>query len=129
MLVALALAVWCACVLRRQDITAVARVTGVWALLQFVFVGFAEEFMYRGHLQKRLIGWLGKKRGWVLASVLMAMAHIGHRVMMEQMSLERALVSSASPTPVSLFLGYLMIPTGNVAVPALVHTVSNWLDL
>lgn len=106
-----------------------ARMTRVWPLLQFTVVGFAEEFAFRGYLQTRLVAWLGQYRGWILASVLMAMGHIGHRVAGLRMGGGEALISSASLIPISLFLGYVMLRTQNIVAPALLHTAINWLDL
>ncbi len=120
---------WCFLVSRRCDATTLSRATSVWALLQFTVVGFAEEFAYRGYLQTRLIRWLGHYQGWVLASVLMAMAHVGHRVLVLRMTGGEALVSSASLVPISLFLGYVMLRTRSIVAPGLLHTAINWLEL
>jgi hypothetical protein len=104
-------------------------VGGVWALLQFAIVGFSEEFAYRGYLQGRLAGWLGTYRGWVLASAIMAMAHVGHRVAALGMSGGEALLSAAFLLPVSLFLGYVMLRTRSIVAPGLLHTFINWFGL
>ncbi len=111
------------------DVTDVSHMAGVWALMQFTVVGFAEEFAYRGYLQTRLIGWVGRYQGWVLASVLMAMAHIGHQVVVPRMSGGEALASSASLIPISMFLGYVMLRTQSIVAPGLLHTMINWLGL
>lgn len=105
------------------------QVRSAWALLQFLIVGLAEEFVYRGYLQTRLIGWLGLYRGWILASVLMAMAHVGHRVVTLGMTGTQALLSSASLVPVSLFLGFVMVRTRSIVAPGLLHAAINWVDL
>jgi len=104
-------------------------VTDFWALGQFVVVGFAEEYAYRGYLQTRMIDWLGRYRGWILTSVVMAMAHVGHRMTVSRMAFGEALTSSASLIPVSLFLGYVMMRTRNIIAPGIVHSVIDWLDL
>lgn len=124
-----AFVVWCLLVPRQCDATNLSRMAGVWALLQFAVVGFAEEFAYRGYLQTRLISWVGRYQGWVLASVLMAMAHIGHRVVILRMSGGDALASSASLIPISMFLGYVMLRTQSIIAPGLLHTMINWLGL
>jgi membrane protease YdiL (CAAX protease family) len=124
-----ALVTWCSLVSRRCDAATAVRTRGIWALLQFAIVGFAEEFAYRGYLQSRLIAWLGGNRGWVLASVIMAMAHVSHRVFSLQMTAGQALSGSAALIPVSLFLGFVMMKTKNIVAPGLVHTAINWLDL
>lgn len=123
------LVAWWGLVLRRSDAPGPFGVTGYWALLQFAVVGVAEEFAYRGYLQTRLVGWLGGLRGWVWASVLMATAHVGHRLVAQRMTGGEALVSCASLIPVSLFLGYVMLRTRSVVAPAILHTAINLLDL
>jgi len=100
-----------------------------WLFLQFVIVGFVEEFVYRGYLQTRLVGWLGPVQGWVLASVLMAMAHAGHRVAALGMAGEEALLSAAALVPISLFLGFVMLRTRSIVAPGILHTMINWLDV
>ena len=42
------------------------------ALIFYAFVGFGEEFLFRGYLQTRLVAWSGVARGWILAAVVMA---------------------------------------------------------
>lgn len=124
-----AFVIWCSLITGGCEAISAARMTRVWALLQFTVVGFAEEFAYRGYLQTRLVAWLGQYRGWILASVLMAMGHIGHRVAALGMGGGEALISSASLIPISLFLGYVMLRTQSIIAPALLHTAINWLDL
>jgi membrane protease YdiL (CAAX protease family) len=81
----------------------------LWALLQYTVVGFGEEFAFRGYLQTRLVAWLGRWSGWVLTSVLMALAHAVQRLTVGGMPPLDALSSSASLIPISLFLGYVML--------------------
>jgi membrane protease YdiL (CAAX protease family) len=100
-----------------------------WALMKFVIVGFGEEFAYRGYLQTRLVDWLGQSPGWILASVLMAMAHVGHRVVVLGMTGTEALASSAALIPISLFLGFVMLRTRSIVAPGILHTAINWLNL
>jgi len=99
----------------------------LWALLQYAVVGFGEELAFRGYLQTRLVAWLGGAPGCVLASILMALAHIGQRLTVGGMSFPDALASSASLIPISLFLGYVMLRTGNIVAPALAHTFADWV--
>ncbi|MBN2170611.1 MAG: CPBP family intramembrane metalloprotease [Candidatus Krumholzibacteriota bacterium] len=105
------------------------RLAGSWSLLQFAVVGFAEEFAFRGYLQTRLVGWLGTQPGWIVASVLMAMAHAGHRVATLGTSGGSALLGAASLVPISLFLGFVMLRTRSIIAPGLLHTFINWLNL
>lgn len=94
----------------------------------YVFVGFGEDFLFRGYLQNRLIAWLATWQGWRLASVSMAFGHLPHRRLIEGMSLSGAFASSAAPAPVSLLIGFVMLQTGNLIAPGLFHTFVNWVN-
>lgn len=113
---------------RPPSLSAIFSATSFWALMQFAVVGFVEEFAYRGYLQTRLVSWMGWWQGWVLASVLMALAHLSHRVAFLGMTAGDALLSASSLIPISLFLGFVMLRTQNVIAPALIHTFINWID-
>lgn len=99
-----------------------------WASLCFAVVGFAEEFLFRGYLQTRLIAWLGKWQGWLLTSILMAMVHITQRIAVMGLSPMEAIISSALLIPVNLLLGYMMLRTDNVIGPALLHIYADWIN-
>lgn len=96
------------------------------ALLYFGIVGFGEEFLFRGYLQSRLVAWLGQTRGWVCASLFMALAHVPSRAFCQGMDLSHALASSAGLVLISLFCGFVMLRTGNVVAPILFHTFADW---
>jgi membrane protease YdiL (CAAX protease family) len=113
---------------RPPGLIGVFSATSFWALMQFAVVGFVEEFAYRGYLQTRLVSWMGWWQGWILASVLMALAHVSHRVALLGMTSGDAFLSAASLIPISLFLGFVMLRTQNVVAPALIHTFINWID-
>jgi membrane protease YdiL (CAAX protease family) len=102
-------------------------VSHFWALLQYAIVGFGEEFAFRGYLQTRLMAWLGRWQGWVVTSVLMALAHVVQRITMVGLLPLEAVLSSASLIPISLLLGYMMLRTENVVAPGLFHTFANWV--
>ncbi len=101
----------------------------LWALPYYAVVGFWEEFLFRGYLQTRLVAWLGQGTGWLLAGILMAMMHIGQRVVFAGFSSPEAVISSALLIPISLFMGYLMLRTGNVIAPGIAHTFANWVGV
>ena len=107
----------------------VAGLTGrhFWALIYYAVVGFGEEVAFRGYLQTRLMGWLGRWQGWVAASILMALAHVVQRMTRMGMSPVEALGSSVALIPISMFLGYVMLRTENVVAPGLAHTFANWV--
>jgi len=103
-------------------------VSHFWALLKFAIVGFGEEFAFRGYLQTRLMAWLGQWQGWVVTSVLMALAHVVQRMTIIDLSPLEAVISSASLVPISLLMGYVMLRTENVVAPGLFHTFANWVN-
>jgi membrane protease YdiL (CAAX protease family) len=98
------------------------------AFVFYAFVGFGEEFLFRGYLQTRLVAWLGAWQGWVLASVSMALVHYPHRWLIEGQSAGAAAVSSLALVPVSLLMGFVMLRTGNIVAPGLFHTFANWVN-
>ncbi len=101
----------------------------LWALPYFAVVGFGEEFLFRGYLQTRLVAWLGQWSGWLLASIVMAMMHIGQRVASMGLTSPEAVISSALLVPISLFMGYVMLRTGNIVAPGICHTFANWVGV
>lgn len=104
------------------------RVDHFWALLKFDIVGISEEFVFRGYLQTRLIQWLGRLPGWIIASMIQAFSHVPHRIAMAGLSPTDAIISSANLIVISLLMGYMMIRTGNIAASGVWHTLSDWLS-
>jgi len=96
-------------------------------LLYYAFVGFGEEFLFRGYLQTRLVLWLGTWKGWLAASVTMALVHWPHRWLLLNMTAGAAQGATLSLVPVSLLMGCIMLRTRNILAPALFHTFANWV--
>ncbi|HEY8889509.1 MAG TPA: CPBP family intramembrane glutamic endopeptidase [Clostridium sp.] len=99
-----------------------------WALFNFAVAGFAEEFMYRGYLQIRLMEWIGKWKGLILTSMVMALIHIPQR-MAYGLSPNEAIISAVLLIPMSLIMGYTMIKTENILAPGIYHTFYNWINV
>ncbi len=97
-----------------------------WALATFLVVGVSEEFGFRGYLQTRLVLWLGKTWGWVLASTIMALGHIIQRITIMDMAGMEALISSLALLPISLLFGYIMLRSENLVTGALLHAIIDW---
>lgn len=103
--------------------------SSLWALLYYAVVGFCEEFMFRGYLQTRLIGWIGKWKGWILTSIVMALIHIPQRMAAMGLSFQDAIISSVLLIPISLTMGYIMLKTENIVAPGIYHTFANWVNV
>ncbi len=101
---------------------------GGWglSLLFLGMFGFAEEFLYRGYLQTRLIARMGTWRGWGLASLVFAAAHLPHFLIYQRLGLGAALVTTALVVPCGLALGFVMLRTQNILAPAIFHTIINF---
>jgi CAAX protease family protein len=112
-----------------QGIAAGLKINHFWAFLHLSVVGFGEEFGYRGYLQTRLVAWLGRWQGWLLASSLMAMVHVSGRILVGGFDVLTALLSSAMLITISLLMGYIMLRTENIVAPAILHTVADWLNI
>jgi membrane protease YdiL (CAAX protease family) len=104
------------------------RVAHFWSFLQYVVVGFFEEFAFRGYLQTRLINWLGKTTGWLLVAVLFSLIHFGDRMVMLGMEPGEALLDCLTLIPISLFFGFVMLRTGSIVAPGIIHTFANWIE-
>jgi membrane protease YdiL (CAAX protease family) len=98
---------------------------GAWHFAHCSVVGFREEFFFRGYLQTRLIAWLGMWRGWILASVIMALAHIPSFCLTNGIC--GGILTTLVIIPVSLFLGFVMIRTQNLVAPLMAHAIADWV--
>ncbi len=94
-------------------------------LLFMALVGFAEEFLFRGYLQTRLIARLGMWRGWVLASFLFAVSHLPRYLFHDGLGPAAAIVATAGLIPSGLALGFIMLRTQNLLAPAIFHTITD----
>lgn len=99
-----------------------------YSFVYFAFVGFGEEILFRGYLQTRLIAWLGKWQGWLLASAVMAVAHFPQRILIGGMDPGDAFLNACGLIPASLLFGFIMLKTRNVLAPGLLHTIANWIN-
>ena len=100
-----------------------------WGFLYFAIVGFSEEFIFRGYLQIHLTSWLGKIKGCIISSVLMALYHFPQKIFVLRMTLTGAFTSMIYLVFFSLFLGYMMIKTENIVAPAIFHTLLDWMNI
>lgn len=96
------------------------------SFIKFIFVGFAEEIIYRGYFQTRLIAWLGTTKGCLITAVIFSFSHLPVNIFFKGMIFQSAFFSCASLIPLSLMLGYIMIKTKNITSVAILHTIIDW---
>jgi len=101
----------------------------LYAFIYYLAVGFGEELLFRGFLQLRCSFWLGELRGLILASTIMALAHLPQRIFALGLDPLQALISALSLMPFSLLMGFLMLRTRNILGPGILHTVTNWVSV
>lgn len=99
---------------------------GLYAALQYLVVGLAEEVFARGYLQVRWVAAAGWWVGWLGASLVMAALHLPQYLIAYQMEWLPAIVEVAQILPLSLLLGYVLHKNGNLLAPILVHL---WFNL
>ena len=101
----------------------------LYAFIYYLSVGLGEELMFRGFLQLRCSIWLGEIKGLILASTIMALAHIPQRIFAVGLDPLQALASAASLIPFSLLMGFFMVRTRNILGPAILHTIAAWTSV
>lgn len=100
----------------------------VIALVFYAVVGFGEELLFRGFLQNRLVSWLGTWRGVLLTAAIFSLFHMPQMFMFEW-NWNRVLAQTSCYIPISLFLGFVMLRTGNLMAVGLFHTFANWINV
>ena len=101
----------------------------LYAFIAYLAVGLGEELMFRGFLQLRCSTWLGETRGWILASTIMALAHLPQRIFAVGLDPLQAFISAMSLMPFSLWIGFFMTRTQNILGPTVLHTVVDWINV
>jgi membrane protease YdiL (CAAX protease family) len=94
-----------------------------YALLASAGLCLAEESIFRGYIQLRLCSWMGKWVGWVVTSLLFTVWQLP-RLMLNPVNLPINLALSLGQ---ALVLGWISQRSGNVLVPVLYRTISEWI--
>lgn len=95
------------------------------ALLAAVLVGFAEEFVFRGFIQLRLVGWLGEIGGWLVSAGLFVLWRLAVYAIAGG-SLASLGLTLVYLLAFSLIQGYVMRKSGHIAAPAIYHAIHLW---
>jgi membrane protease YdiL (CAAX protease family) len=96
-------------------------------LAAMLIAGLAEEFVFRGYIQLRLMGWLGQTWGWVITSALFSLWHIPQQLLIQQISLPELAYRLGILFALGLLLGWIMRKTGNILAPGIYHAIHNWV--
>ncbi len=95
------------------------------ALALLLGISLAEETLFRGYLQLRMVSWLGQPTGWLAVSGMFILWRLPWLIA----SAEILWLSLAVLIVQSLLLGWIMQKTGHTAAPALYRAVSDWLTI
>jgi membrane protease YdiL (CAAX protease family) len=109
-----------------KNLAVVLTKSGLFAAMQYLIVGFAEETLFRGYVQVRWVAALGWWPGFLLASAVMSLFHLPILLLADHLTLLNALVEVIKIMPLSLLLGYALQKNGNIVAPAFIHL---WLNL
>ena len=93
------------------------------ALLLVAVTSLAEETVFRGYLQQRLVWWLGKRWGFLLTAGLYLLWRLPLMLAMPPDTLVANLILTALQ---SLLLGWIMQSFGNVTAPIVYRVISLW---
>jgi len=85
----------------------------------------AEETIFRGYIQLRLMSYLGDNWGWLATSLLYVLWQLPGNDLLTQFSTQWTLLVLALVQ--GLLLGWIMRKTHHVSAPILLRVVSTWL--
>ena len=72
------------------------------------------------------MAWLGKWVGMIIASLIMASSHIMVRYFWQDYSFSGAILNSMALIPARMLMGYIMMRTGSIIAPGILHTIGNF---
>lgn len=95
----------------------------VYALVALTVGGFAEEIVWRGYIQTRLVAHSGMVKGLLGASLLFAFWHFPARYF--QYGVDGGLASSVTFLPAGLIFGFVMLRARNIIPGSIFHVSWN----
>ncbi len=95
-------------------------------LEQVVFIGFAEEFFFRGYMMTRFCEWLGDLKGLLLNALIFSLTHAIFLVGRYGLKYPYFLAQSSLQTLAGgLLLGYILLRSRNIFPGSIFHTSMN----
>lgn len=93
---------------------------------QLLYIGFSEEFFYRGFILTRLSQWLGKFQGLLAASFVFGLGHILSRLADQGVGYFFPAIYIGMQTFIGgLIFGYIYIRAKNIWPPSFLHVSTN----
>jgi membrane protease YdiL (CAAX protease family) len=111
---------------RVMDVLGGLNTPGLLTLLLAVGISLAEETVFRGYIQMRLVWWLGDWAGMLLTAVMYTLWHLP--AWLSQKPPETVLILAGLTLGQGLVLGWIMRKTGHVIAPALYRSFSIWVN-
>jgi membrane protease YdiL (CAAX protease family) len=96
-------------------------------LAAMLVVGFVEEFVFRGFIQLRLVGWLGDLWGWLATAALYTLWQLPQKLLVEHAALPDLALHLGTTLIFALLLGWIMRRSGSTLATGLYHAVHNWI--
>lgn len=96
----------------------------LWLLVGSLLSCFVVEFGFRGHLQLRLMAWLGDRQGWLLSSALYALWSI---LPLLQLPIGTIALNLGYRLVMGLILGWAARKSGGILAGWMYSTLHNWL--
>jgi len=112
--------------LTTKETVSIFTIASLVSFIGFIFVGFAEEIVFRGYFQIRLIAWLGTTKGCLITAIIFSFYHLPVNIFFRGMDFPSAFISCLTSIPLSLMFGYIMIKTKNITAGAILHTIIDW---
>jgi len=100
-----------------------------WALATFAVVAAAEETLFRGFLQPRLMAWLGGVGGYLATALLFTATHLPARLLSGEPVGEALTYATLHLLPMALLFGGAMLAANHAAAPTLLHLAWNWASV
>lgn len=113
--------------LRNRVLDVLSRLDGtvLIALLFAIGISLAEETIFRGYIQPRMVAWLGEWAGIGVSAALFTVWHLP--AWAGRLPLETVLPLAGLTFVQGLVLGWVMRCSGHVLTPAIYRAISIWL--
>ena len=112
---------------RVMDVLAGLRSDQMILLLLAVGISLAEEIVFRGYIQQRLIWWLGPWPGIALTALMFTLWHAP--TWLNRAPLETQAVLAGLTFAQGLVLGWIMRKSGHIIAPAFYRSISIWMNV